>query len=76
MRKNFSDMTTEELIKFYAYISKEWTDEIQKESREKAQLLIKKTLKKRFASTIEMLDDWQTKDNPEGTFKNILLGIY
>lgn len=72
MRNKFSDMTTEELIKFYVFVDR-WDDE---ESKKLAKDKIKKTLKKRFASTIAMLDDWQTKDNPEGTFKNILLGIY
>lgn len=73
MRKQFKDMTTEELIKFYVFLNKEWDDE---ESKKLASRKIKEVSKKRFASTIEMLDDWQTKDNPEGTFKNILLGIY
>lgn len=73
MRKQFQDMTTEELIKFYVFLNKEWNDE---ESKKLASRKIKAVLKKRFASTIEMLDDWQAKDNPEGLFRNILLGIY
>ena len=73
MRKRFEDMTTEELIEFYVYLNKEWQDE---ESKKHASYLIKKVLRKRFDNTIKMLDNWQTKENPHGTFKNILLGIY
>lgn len=72
MRKKFSDMTTEELIEFYVYVDR-WEDEYSKNLAKKR---IKETLRKRFNSTIKMLDDWQTKENPNGTFKNILLGIY
>ena len=72
MRKKFSDMTTEELIEFYVFVDR-WEDEYSKNLAKKK---IKETLRKRFNSTIKMLDDWQTKENPNGTFKNILLGIY
>ena len=73
MRKQFSDMTTQELIDFYVYLNKHWEDE---ESKALASRKIKATLAKRFKATIDMLDDWQVKDNPEGLFRNILLGIY
>lgn len=73
MRKQFNDMTTEELIEFYVYLNKEWDDE---ESKKLASGKIKEVLTKRFAATIDMLDDGQVKENPHGLFKNILLGIY
>lgn len=73
MRRNFDDMTTEELINFYVFLNKEWADV---ESRATASKLIKTTLENRFKATIDMLDDEQVKNNPQGLFKNILLGIY
>ena len=62
--------TTEELIEAYAFEAKR----INQQDREKAQKLIKKELKRRFDSTLRLLDDQQTTDNWQGTF-NYLLNV-
>ena len=73
MRRSFDDMATEQLIEFYVFLNREWEDE---ESKRTASKLIKQTLRKRFKATVDMLDDDQVKKNPQGLFKNILLGVY
>ena len=60
--------TTEELIKAYAWEAKR----INKKDRETAQNAIKTELKRRFNATIKLLDDEQTIENPEGTYKYLL----
>lgn len=73
MARKLSDCTTQELIESYAnltYIAG-CVDQVKE-----AKYKIKRELKRRFDATIEMLDDEQTTQNPEGTYKNILLGIY
>lgn len=73
MGKSFDNMTTEQLIEFYVFLNREWEHE---ESKKTASKLIKQILRKRFKATVDMLDDDQVKKNPQGLFKNILLGIY
>ncbi len=71
MRDNFYRMkTTEELINMYAFESTRINDS----DRIQTQKSIKRELKARFESTIKLLDDDQTTQNPKGTF-NYLLNI-
>lgn len=71
MRDNFYRMkTTEELINMYAFENTRINDS----DREQTQKSIKKELRARFESTIKLLDDNQTTENPKGTF-NYLLNI-
>lgn len=60
--------TTQELIEAYAFES----TRINQLDKEVAQKAIKKELKRRFNTTILLLDDSQTTYNPEGTFKYLL----
>ena len=60
--------TTEELIEAYAWEA----GRTNQEDREIAQRLIKKELKRRFAATIRLLDDEQTTENPQGTYRYLL----
>ena len=71
MRDNFYRMkTTEELINIYAFENTRINDS----DREQTQKSIKRELRARFESTIKLLDDDQTTQNPKGTF-NYLLNI-
>ena len=70
-RDNFYRMkTTEELISMYAFENTRINDS----DREQTQKSIKRELRARFESTIKLLDDDQTTQNPKGTF-NYLLNI-
>ena len=60
--------TTEELIETYAWESKR----INQKDRETAQRLIKEELKRRFDATLRLLDDEQTMQNPNGTYRYLL----
>ena len=71
MRDNFYRMkTTEELINMYAFEN----TRINNSDREQTQKSIKSELRARFESTIKLLDDDQTTQNPKGTF-NYLFNI-
>ena len=71
MRDNFYRMkTTEELISMYAFENTRINDS----DRIQTQKSIKRELRARFESTIKLLDDDQTTQNPKGTF-NYLLNI-
>ena len=71
MRDNFYRMkTTEELISMYAFENTRINDS----DRIQTQKSIKRELRARFESTIKLLDDGQTTQNPKGTF-NYLLNI-
>ena len=71
MRDNFYRMkTTEELISMYAFENTRINDS----DRIQTQKAIKRELRARFESTIKLLDDDQTTQNPKGTF-NYLLNI-
>ena len=71
MRDNFYRMkTTEELISMYASENTRINDS----DRIQTQKSIKRELRARFESTIKLLDDDQTTQNPKGTF-NYLLNI-
>ena len=60
--------TTEELIEAYAWEAKR----INQKDREIAQRSIKRELKRRFDSTLRLLDDEQTTQNPKGTYRYLL----
>lgn len=60
--------TTEELIEAYAFEAKR----INQKDREDAQRQIKRELKRRFDATIRFLDDEQTTENPQGTYRYLL----
>ena len=60
--------TTEELIEAYAWEAKRYNQK----DRETAQRLIKKELKRRFDATIRLLDDEQTTENWQGTYRYLL----
>ena len=57
--------TTQELIEAYAW-------EYNQKDRETAQRLIKKELKRRFDVTLRLLDDEQTTENWQGTYRYLL----
>lgn len=65
---NYELWTTKELIEAYAWEAKR----INQDDRRIAQTKIKAVLKKRFESTLKLLDDEQTTENPEGTFRYLL----
>ena len=69
MRDNFYRMkTTEELINMYAFENTRINDS----DREQTQKSIKRELRARFESTIQLLDDDQTTQNSKGTFNYLL----
>ena len=65
---NYRLWTTEELIEAYAWEAKR----ISQEDRIRTQKLIKAELKRRFNATLRLLDDWQTEENPHGTFRYLI----
>ena len=60
--------TTEELIEAYAWEAKR----INRKDRETARRQIKRELKRRFDTTLRLLDDEQTTTNPKGTYRYLL----
>ena len=60
--------TTEELIEAYAFEA----GRINQQDRETTQRLIRKELKRRFDTTLRLLDDEQTTANPKGTYRYLL----
>ena len=60
--------TTEELIEAYAWEA----GRINQEDRKITQRLIKKELRRRFNATIQLLDDEQTTENPQGLFRYLI----
>ena len=60
--------TTEELIEAYAFEA----GRINQQDRETTQRLIRKELKRRFDTTLRLLDDEQTTQNPKGTYRYLL----
>lgn len=65
---NYRLWTTEELIEGYAFESKR----INKDDADLTKRLIKNELKRRFNSTLKLLDDKQTDENPTGTYLYLL----
>ena len=60
--------TTEELIEAYAFEAKRYN----RKDGETAQRLIRRELKRRFDTTLRLLDDEQTTNNWEGTYRYLL----
>ena len=65
---NYRLWTTEELIEAYAWEAKR----INQKDRETAQRLIRKELKRRFDTTLRLLDDPHTTENPKRTYRYLL----
>lgn len=65
---NYRLWTTEELIEGYAFES----NRVNREDAEHTKKLIKAELKRRFNATLKLLDDWQTEQNPTGTYLYLL----
>lgn len=65
---NYRLWTTEELIEAYADEAKR----ICRADAEQTKNLIKAELKRRFNATLNLLDDWQTEQNPTGTYLYLL----
>ena len=65
---NYRLLTTEKLIEAYAWE----TNRINQKDRRQTQRLIKQELKRRFDTTLRLLDDEQTTDNPKGTYRYLL----
>ena len=65
---NYRLWTTEELIEAYAWEA----GRINQEDRKITQRLIKKELRRRFNATIQLLDDEQTTENPQGLFRYLI----
>lgn len=65
---NYRLWTTEELIEAYALEAKR----INRDDAELTKRHIKAELKRRFNATLRLLDDWQTEENPEGTYHYLL----
>lgn len=64
----YSAWTTSELIEAYAFEA----TRISQDDRRTAQKLIRNELKRRFESTLRLLDDEQTTENWEGTYRYLL----
>ena len=62
--------TTEQLIELYAWEA----GRINQDDREQTQKAIKKELKRRFDTTMKLLDDEQTVQNPKGTYRRLIEG--
>ena len=60
--------TTEELIEAYAFEAKRYNQK----DRETAQRQIRQELKRRFDATLRLLDDEQTTENWQGTYRYLL----
>lgn len=60
--------TTEELIEAYAFEAKR----LNRQDAEVTKKLIKKELSRRFTATLNILDDWQTVENPSATYRYLL----
>ena len=60
--------TTEELIEAYAFEA----SRINQQDRETTRRHIRKELKRRFDTTLRLLDDEQTTQNPKGTYRYLL----
>ena len=65
---NYRLWTTEELIEAYAWEA----GRINQEDRKITQRLIKKELRRRFNATIQLLDDEQTTEKPQGLFRYLI----
>ena len=65
---NYRLWTTEELIEAYAWEA----GRINQEDRKITQRLIKKELRRRSNATIQLLDDEQTTENPQGLFRYLI----
>ena len=65
---NYRLWSTEELIEAYAWEA----GRINQEDRKITQRLIKKELRRRFNATIQLLDDEQTTENPQGLFRYLI----
>ena len=65
---DFRLWTTEELIEAYAWEAKRYNQK----DRETSQRGIKSELKRRFNATLRLLDDEQTTENWEGTYRYLL----
>lgn len=65
---NYRLWTTQELIEAYAWEA----GRINQDDRKRTQQLIKKELRRRFAETIMLLDDEQTTENPQGTYRYLI----
>ena len=53
-------------------LSGKWSRRINRKDRETAQRQIKRELKRRFDTTLRLLDDEQTTTNPKGTYRYLL----
>ena len=65
---NYRLWTTQELIEAYAWEA----GRINQEDRKQTQKLIKKELRRRFNATLQILDDEQTVENPQGTYRYLI----
>ena len=70
MMNEYITRTTDDLIKTYAWINKRCVAD--QTDINKAKLLIKAELRRRFNAVFEFLDDGQNDDNPEGTLRYLL----
>ena len=70
MMNEYITRTTDDLIKTYAWINKRCVAD--QTDINKAKLLIKAELRRRFNAVFEFLDDGQNDDNPEGTLRYML----
>lgn len=64
------EKTTEQLIYMYAW---EY-NRLNRRDRELAHKAIKKELRRRFNTMMNLLDDWQTDANPRGTYDRLIKG--
>ena len=68
--KEYRTITTEDLIKTYAWINTRCVAD--KTDINRAKKLIKDELRRRFNAVFEFLDDGQNDENPEGTLRYLL----
>ena len=62
---NYYTASTKELVEAYAWEA----GRINEHDRKVTQSLIKEELERRWENFISMLDDEQTKENPDGTYR-------
>jgi len=68
--REYRSRTTKDLIETYAWLNKRCVADDTDIQR--AKLLIKQELKRRFNAVFEFLDDGQNDENPAGTLRYLL----
>ena len=68
--REYRTRTTKDLLETYAWLNKRCVAD--KTDIQKAKVLIKKELDRRFKAVFEFLEDGQNDENPNGTLRYLL----